>query len=68
MGDEMNISRDPDRIDEILAVLGDLWRSNPEQRLGQIISNAAITFYTEDDKALMGLTQWRDYYSERSVS
>jgi hypothetical protein len=59
-------SREPKRIPEILAILGELWLANPNLRLGQIIENAAITFYTEDDKALMGLTQWRDYYQERS--
>jgi hypothetical protein len=38
---------------------------NPDLRLGQIISNASITFYAEDDKALQGLQQWIDYYKER---
>ena len=59
------VSRDASRIPEILATIGELWLANPDLRLGQIIGNAAITFYTEDDKALMGLQQWRDYYKER---
>lgn len=58
--------REAKRIPEILAVIGELWLANPDLRLGQIIGNAAITFYTEDDKALMGLQQWRDHYKECS--
>jgi hypothetical protein len=54
--------RDKKRIPEILAALGELWLANPDLRLGQIIGNASITYYTEDDKALMGLEQWRDHY------
>lgn len=57
--------RDPKRIPEMLAVLGELWQENPDIRLGQIISNASIFFYTEDDQALTALKQWRDYYRER---
>jgi hypothetical protein len=59
-------ARDKKRIPEILAALGELWLANPDLRLGQIIGNASITYYTEDDKALMGLEQWRDWYLERS--
>ena len=58
--------RDKKRIPEILAALGELWLANPDLRLGQIIGNASITYYTEDDKALIGLEQWRDWYRERS--
>ena len=46
----------------MLSALGELWQKNPDLRLGQIISNASIHFYTEDDKALTGLRQWDDYY------
>jgi hypothetical protein len=56
--------RDKKRIPEMLATLGELWLANPDLRLGQIIGNAAITYYTEDDKALMGLEQWRDHYRD----
>jgi uncharacterized protein YihD (DUF1040 family) len=58
------MSRDAKRIPEVLAALGELWMANPDLRLGQIMSNAAITFYTEDDKALQGIQQWIDYYKE----
>jgi uncharacterized protein YihD (DUF1040 family) len=59
------MSREAKRIPEVLAALGELWMANPDLRLGQIMSNAAITFYTEDDKALQGIQQWIDYYKER---
>lgn len=57
--------RDPNRIPVILAALGELWQKSPDLRLGQIISNASIQFYTEDDKALLGLQQWIEYYEGR---
>lgn len=37
----------------------------PDLRLGQIMGNASITYYTEDDKALQALQQWVEYYKER---
>ena len=58
------MSRDAKRIPEVLAALGELWMANPDLRLGQIMSNANIHFYTEDDKALTGINQWIDYYKE----
>ena len=57
-------ARDAARIPEILAALGELWMEYPDLRLGQIMGNAAITYYTEDDKALVGLRQWIAYYKE----
>lgn len=57
--------RDAGRIPKTLAALGELWTMNPDLRLGQIIGNASITFYTEDDKALLALNQWIEYYKER---
>lgn len=59
------MSRDVKRIPEILAAIGELWLANPDLRLGQIMGNAAITYYTEDDKALTGIEQWRDWYREQ---
>ena len=56
------MSRDPNRIPAILAALGEYWMENPDLRLGQIMGNASITYYTEDDKALLGIQQWRDYH------
>lgn len=33
--------RDPDRIDEMIELLGEIWRLQPDLRLGQLIFNAA---------------------------
>lgn len=33
--------RDPARIDQVLALLEEVWRRDPELRLGQLIYNAA---------------------------
>lgn len=58
------MSRDPKRIPKVLDALGELWAANPDLRLGQIMDNAAITFYTEDDRALQELKAWREWYDE----
>jgi hypothetical protein len=61
--------RNPDRIPEILQVLGEVWMKYPDLRLGQIIDNAryfnedgtlrddpgAPAFITEDNLMLEGL-------------
>lgn len=59
------MSRDPGRIPKMLALLGELWTEHPDLRLGQIMGNASITYYTEDDKTKIALKQWRDYYREQ---
>lgn len=56
--------RAPKRIAKVLAALGELWMANPDLRLGQIMGNAAITYYTEDDKALTELQRWHEHYTE----
>lgn len=58
-------TRDAARIPKTLEALGQLWLENPDLRLGQIMSNASITFYTEDDRALTEIQAWRDWYAER---
>jgi len=59
--------REAKRIPELLALLGELWMENPDLRLGQIIGNASITYYTEDDNAALALKQWRDYCRDRKA-
>lgn len=60
----MSTTRDPNRIPRLLALLGELWVERPDLRLGQIMGNASITYYTEDDKAELALQQWIDHYRE----
>lgn len=49
--------RDPERIDAILAAVGDLWRVFPDWRLGQLIVNVTCSdpFYVEDDVLMAGI-------------
>lgn len=54
--------RDPNRIDEILKEIKDLWVQVPDWRLGQLLVNISGTdhlFYFEDDKLLEQLTKWK---------
>ncbi|MBT2587915.1 hypothetical protein [Arthrobacter sp. ISL-95] len=62
------MSRDPQRIPKVLTALGEYWGNNPDLRLGQIMGNASIAYYTEDDKALQGLEQWLEHDRERNAS
>lgn len=55
--------RDPNRIDEILKEIKDLWVQVPDWRLGQLLVNISGTdhlFYVEDDKLLEQLTKWKE--------
>lgn len=54
--------RDPNRIDEILKEIRDLWVQVPDWRLGQLLVNISGTdhlFYFEDDKLLEQLMKWK---------
>lgn len=47
--------RDPNRIDDILERLKDIWKTYPDLRLGQLILNVAndpLLYYLEDDELL----------------
>lgn len=55
--------RDPNRIDEILKEIKDLWVQVPDWRLGQLLVNISGTdhlFYVEDDKLLEQLKKWKE--------
>lgn len=52
--------RDPKRIARVLEILEGYWQAFPDQRLGQMILNAADfvgidLFYVEDDVLIRGL-------------
>lgn len=55
--------RNPDRINEILNVLSELWHHYPDQRLGQLLENFCffnkdMMFYQEDDISLITLNSF----------
>ncbi len=62
--------RDPKRIPEILAALGEYWMNHPDLRLGQIVSNMVPLnpgstiipdpFYMEDEVFLKKLQETLD--------
>jgi uncharacterized protein YihD (DUF1040 family) len=62
--------RDPSRIPVVLKALEEVWRSDPDLRLGQLLVNATNfsgrkvvspeIFYAEDDVMLKGLEKYRD--------
>ncbi|ADB15124.1 hypothetical protein Psta_0434 [Pirellula staleyi DSM 6068] len=58
--------RDPQRIEQILEVLREIWEREPDLRLGQIVVNAILPsdpcpqiFSAEDDVLLAGLHEYR---------
>lgn len=55
--------RDPDRIDEVLAELGAVWRADPDMRLTQLVFNAA-SLGLRDTEAPLGSIPPRFYNCE----
>jgi hypothetical protein len=62
--------RNPDRIDEIIEELCELWHHHPDQRLGQLVYNlarpftniaSADIFNVEDDDMLRQIKGWNKY-------
>ena len=53
--------RDPKRIRKVLKIVGDIWETCPDMRLGQLISNVikddGDAFYIEDPELLKRLHQ-----------
>lgn len=41
--------RDPKRIPKVLKLIKKIWEDNPDLRLCQLLLNADITYWTEDD-------------------
>lgn len=57
--------RDPERIDKILAMLGEVWHKNPDLRLGQLIYNVfSDPYYLEDDIFIQKII---DYYKQFEI-
>lgn len=52
--------RDPSRIPRIVNELYQIWAMQPDLRLGQIMGNADISYYTEDDEALEKLVETKE--------
>lgn len=52
--------RDPDRIDTVLNKLRTFWKANPDLRLGQIISNATQTAWSD----VLDLSRSEDDWSD----
>ena len=62
--------RDPERIDRILGLIAEIWRTSPELRLGQLLLNATrLTdpriYNLEDDRLETALREWREASERR---
>lgn len=55
--------RDPKRIPELLSLLGQYWNQFPDLRLGQMLVNFGIDYFTEDQRFIEKL-QLRLYGDE----
>lgn len=49
------MARDPKRIKTIVAEFEKLWEMYPDYRLGQLVENCGINFFTDDDEVLKRL-------------
>lgn len=52
--------RDPSRIPLLVNELYQIWAMQPDLRLGQIVGNSDISYYTEDDEALEKLVETKE--------
>ena len=56
--------RNPNRIEPTLKEIERIWKNNPDLRLGQlllnIVSNANILYYVEDNELIKGLKEMYD--------
>jgi uncharacterized protein YihD (DUF1040 family) len=67
--------RDPDRIPEILELLGEIWQLEPDLRLGQLVLNAVRmrsagiedVFSIEDESLRKGLTRYLEMIRARQI-
>ena len=64
--------RSPERIDEIVEALPEVWKQNPNLRLGQLIVNGTKPkepqleiFNVEDDALLAGLKNYQQTVRQR---
>ncbi|GAA4355134.1 hypothetical protein GCM10023185_17740 [Hymenobacter saemangeumensis] len=63
--------RNPERIDGILAQLGELWKAHPDFRLGQLIMVVAMTgehnpkLFQLEDEAFLELLRERQIQLQR---
>lgn len=64
--------RNPERIDVLLGLLGDVWKDQPDLRLGQLIISLTPVgrdpFYLEDDELETILIEQRDISSRKQDS
>ena len=66
------VTRDPDRIDKVLATIRAIWRRFPDWRLGQLLANAIPDyehnmFYIEDTIALEKLDAFEGKIEESLI-
>jgi len=57
--------RDSNRIDEVLELIWEAWKQNPDLRLGQLLLSAtgiqcAPLFYMEEDELCRQIVAWHD--------
>ena len=59
--------RDPTRIDRILDSLRDIWKKNPDLRLGQLICNVvseSIIYFVEDEAMIEAVEKYYKNFEE----
>lgn len=59
------MERNPDRIDDVLKQMGELWKKVPDWRFMQLICNfqryiRQDGFYIEDDRLIKKLKEWME--------
>ncbi len=62
---EDNMMRNPYRIQEICQRLATAWERVPDLRLAQLLEDAEVGFYTEDDRMIQMVESFVDRYAPK---
>ena len=57
--------RNPKRIDACLDQLKEAWKQVPDMRLGQLLENAGVDFYTEDIDAVSKVFEFIEHFTTK---
>jgi len=57
--------RNPGRIDACLDQLKEAWKRIPDMRLGQLLENAGVNFYTEDVDAISKVFEFVERFTTK---
>lgn len=59
--------RNPNRIPSYCNKIAELWARVPDMRLGQLLDNAGVSFYTEDEDAIRKVEEFVNKFAPKEM-